>query len=77
VTTHSPFFLNVMRPEEVRVLYRDERGYTNAVRASDVNGIAQFMEEGAQMGHLWIEGHLGVGDPLVRQGEPPRSRKAQ
>lgn len=28
VTTHSPFFLDALRPGEVRVLWRDEWGYT-------------------------------------------------
>jgi len=76
VTTHSPFFLNGLRPDEVRVLYRDERGYTRAVRAADVRGIPEFIDEGASLGHLWSEGHLGVGDPLTDAGGPtqPPSR---
>ncbi|MCP4656051.1 MAG: AAA family ATPase [bacterium] len=70
VTTHSPFFLNSVRPEEVRVLYRDEKGYTRAVRASDIQGIPEFVDAGASMGHLWLEGRFGVGDPLVDAGAP-------
>jgi predicted ATPase len=69
-TTHSPFFLNGLRPEEVRVLYRDAQGFTQVIRASDIRGIPEFIGAGAQLGHLWIEGHLGVGDPLVRSGAP-------
>jgi len=72
VTTHSPFFLNGLRPEEVRVLYRDDKGYTQAKRASDLNGIPEFMEAGASLGHLWTEGRFGIGDPLVDQGAPSR-----
>ena len=70
VTTHSPFFLNALRPDEVRVLYRDEQGYTQAVLASEIEGISEFISEGALLGHLWLEGHFGVGDPLVNQGSP-------
>jgi predicted ATPase len=70
VTTHSPFFLNGLRPKEVRVLWRDEQGYTQAQRAVDLPGVPQFVEQGALLGHLWMEGHLGVGDPLVNQGAP-------
>lgn len=70
VTTHSPFFLNALRPEEVRVLYRDEQGFTNAVRASDIKGVPEFLAAGASLGHLWLEGRFGVGDPLVRSGGP-------
>ena len=70
VTTHSPFFLNEMRPEEVRVLYRDDDGYTRAVQASTIQGVSEFVQAGASMGHLWLEGHFGLGDPLVNAGAP-------
>ena len=70
VTTHSPFFLNSAMPEEVRILYRDDHGYTQARRAGDIQGIQEFVREGASMGHLWLEGHFGVGDPLVNAGAP-------
>jgi predicted ATPase len=73
VTTHSPFFLNLMRPDEVRVLYRNEKGFTEAVRAADIQGVPEFIEAGALLGHLWVEGHLGVGDPLVNSGAPRRT----
>lgn len=72
VTTHSPFFLNALRAEEVRVLWRDESGYTQAMRASELPGVSEFMEQGALLGHLWMEGQLGAGDPLVNQGAPSR-----
>lgn len=72
VTTHSPFFLNATQPDEVRVLWRNEKGYTETDRVSDLSGVKSFVEQGAQLGHLWMEGHLGVGDPLVKQGGPTR-----
>jgi predicted ATPase len=73
VTTHSPFFVNGLRPEELWVLYRDEEGYTQARRASEMKGIKEFMEEGALLGHLWVEGYFEVGDPLT---ESRRSAKS-
>jgi len=72
VTTHSPFFINALRAEEVRVLYRDERGHAKVVRTSDLPGIPEFMAAGASLGHLWLENHLGVGDPLVNAGAPQK-----
>ena len=72
VTTHSPFFLNGIRPEEVRVIYRDEEGYSHVRRAADVQGIPEFVEAGASMGHLWLEGRFGLGDPLVNAGAPTK-----
>ena len=70
VTTHSPFFLNALRPEEVWVLYRDGLGHTRNVPLVDAPGVLAFVEEGAELGWLWTEGYFGVGDPLRSQGEP-------
>ncbi|MCJ1883834.1 AAA family ATPase [Pseudomonas sp. LA21] len=77
ITTHSPFLLNAMRPEEVRILYRDEEGFTQAVRASDIQGVKESLKNGASLGYLWIEGSFGMGDPLTNHGapKPPRKRK--
>lgn len=77
ITSHSPFLLNAMRPEEVRVLYRDEQGFTQALRACDIEGIPEFMRAGASLGYLWMEGHFGVGDPLVNQGAPRSNKKGR
>lgn len=75
VTTHSPFFLNAMKPAEVRVLYRDAHGYTQAVTTSTIPGISEHIADGAQLGHLWMEGRFDVGDPLVRGGRPGGRRR--
>ena len=79
VTTHSPFFLDGLRPEEVRVLWRDDAGHTQTRRAADLSGVQDFMDEGASLGDLWMEGQFGVGDPLVAHGAPTRGfeRRAQ
>ena len=74
VTTHSPFFLNPMRSKEVRVLWRDSEGYTQVQRVSEIEGVDEFLQEGATLGDLWMEGQFGIGDPLVNQGEPSRRR---
>lgn len=70
VTTHSPFFLDALRPDEVRVLWRDESGYTRCQAMSGNSKVMAFMDAGAQLGDLWMEGHFGVGDPLTRGGMP-------
>ena len=70
VTTHSPFFINSLGPDEVRILWRDEQGHTQAQPLSALRGVAEFVEQGAQLGSLWMEGHFGVGDPLTAHGAP-------
>ena len=70
VTTHSPFFLGALRPEEVRVLWRDQEGHTRTRRVDEVPGVSEFVEAGATLGDLWMEGHFRAGDPLTNQGTP-------
>ncbi|RJP18932.1 MAG: ATPase [Deltaproteobacteria bacterium] len=69
VTTHSPYFVDGIRPEELRVLYRTVDGFTRCVRASDMKGVRGFMEAGATLGNLWMEGHFEVGDPMINAGD--------
>ncbi len=70
VTTHSPFFLDALRPREVRVLWRDDSGYTKCHALSQNDRVKAFLDAGAQLGDLWMEGQFGVGDPLSRGGMP-------
>ncbi len=70
VTTHSPFFLDAVRPNEVHVLWRDDCGYTRSQSLNHNRRIMAFMNAGANLGDLWMEGHFGVGDPLKEGGMP-------
>lgn len=76
VTTHSPYFVNGLRAEEVWVLYRDEQGFTVCKRASEMLGINDFLDAGAKLGQLWMEGFFEFGDPLTNAGGPRRGRNA-
>ena len=64
VTTHSPIFVNSLTPEQLFVLSRDDQGFTQAIRASEMPGIHEFVDEGALLGDLWMEGYFTIGDPL-------------
>ena len=70
VTTHSPFFVNALQPKQVWVLYRDERGFTQAKRTSDMRGITDFINHGALLGELWMEDYFDAGNPLKNSGMP-------
>ena len=65
VTTHSPSFVNALAPEEVWVVFRDESGFTQASRTSEMTGIRPLVEEGGKLGDLWMEGYFEAGDPLL------------
>ena len=65
VTTHSPFFVDGLKPEEVWVLYRDENGFTQAKRTSAMQGVKEFIQNGALLGQLWMEDYFDVGNPSI------------
>lgn len=73
VTSHSPFFVNALRPAEVRVLWRGEDGYTRAVSAADMQAVVAQAQHGGKLGHLWMEGFFDAGDPLTNAGAPTAS----
>jgi predicted ATPase len=70
VTTHSPHLVDGARPEDLWMLYRAEDGFARTVRASDVPRLRAMTEAGGLLGDLWMEGFIGVGDPLTREGRP-------
>jgi len=70
VTTHSPYFADALRPQELWALYRGEDGFTRNARAADLPQLAAMAEAGGLLGDLWMEGYFGLGDPLVRSGRP-------
>ncbi|WP_246844506.1 AAA family ATPase [Hydrocoleum sp. CS-953] len=74
VTTHSPFFIDGIRPQELWVLYRNEDGYTQAKRTDEMLGIQEFIEEGASLGNLWMEDYFEFGNPLKNQGAPRKNQ---
>ena len=76
ITTHSPHFVNELSAEEVWVLYRDKQGFTVCKRTSEMLGINDFLDAGAKLGQLWMEGYFEVGDPLTNAGGPKRGGNA-
>ncbi|HEX8276893.1 MAG TPA: AAA family ATPase [Longimicrobiaceae bacterium] len=63
VTTHSPYFVDALRPEEVWILGKDEHGFSNVVRAADVPSVRELYAEGIPLGSLWYSNHFGRGNP--------------
>ncbi len=40
-----------------------------------MQGISNFLENGALLGQLWTEGFFEVGDPLINSGGPKQSKQ--
>ena len=77
VTTHSPFFINALDAKQVWALRRNDAGYTEAFRASDMNGIREQLDAGAKLGSSSRAVVSGMRDrsvglaPLVHRPEWP------
>lgn len=65
VATHSPYFVDALRPDEVWMTYRGADGFTRVRRAADVPRLVSMVESGGSLGDLWTEGYFDQGDPLA------------
>ena len=77
VSTHSPCFLDALDPGEVRVLWRNEHGYTRCHALNGNAKIKALVDRGAQLGDLWMGGEFGVGDPLTGGGRSMPARESR
>lgn len=59
VTTHSPFFVNSLEPEDVWVLKKEKDGFSTAKRASDYQFVKELAAEGVEVGDLWYDKYFG------------------
>lgn len=59
ITTHSPFFVNSLSPEEVWVLEKKEDGFSIVTRASEFKHVKQLCESDIELGDLWYSDYFG------------------
>ena len=58
VTTHQPYFVDALEPEEVWVLEKGENGFAKIRRASEDPLINNLVSEGLPLGGLWYSDYL-------------------
>ena len=58
VTTHQPYFVDALSPEETWVLEKQEDGFSTIRRASDDPIVRAMVEEGLPLGSLWYSDYL-------------------
>ena len=58
VTTHQPYFVNALAPEEIWILEKGEDGFSTIRRASDDKIVKSMVEEGLPLGGLWYSNYL-------------------
>lgn len=60
ITTHSPYFVDALAPDDVWVLEKQPDGASSLRRAGDIAGVRPLYEEGLPLGGLWYSRHLGT-----------------
>ena len=60
VTTHQPYFVDALSPDETWVLEKQEDGFSTIRRASDDKIVKAMVEEGLPLGGLWYSDYLDV-----------------
>jgi len=58
VTTHQPYFVDALEPQEVWILEKGEDGFSTIRRASDDPIVNNMVEEGLPLGSLWYSDYL-------------------
>ena len=58
VTTHQPYFVDALTPEETWILEKGDDGFSTIRRASENPEIVHFVEEGLTLGSLWYSDYL-------------------
>ena len=59
VTTHSPFFVNALNPDNVWVLTKGEDGFSTIKRASEYDFVKNLSEKGVLLGDMWYSKYFG------------------
>ena len=58
VTTHQPYFVDALSPNEVWILEKGADGYSVIRRVSDLEIVKNLVEEGLPLGGLWYSDYL-------------------
>jgi len=58
ITTHQPYLVNALTPEEVWILEKQQDGFSTIERASDNELVKNMVEEGIPLGSLWYSDYL-------------------
>lgn len=58
ITTHQPYFVDALDPNEVWVLEKGDDGFSRVIRASDIQFVQNMVDEGQPLGALWYSDYL-------------------
>ncbi len=63
ITTHQPYFIDALEPNEVWILEKGSDGFSMIRRASDDPIVTNMVEEGLPLGGLWYSDYLDARQP--------------
>jgi len=58
ITTHSPYFVDALPPNQVWLMEKNEEGHATVRRTADIPTISAFIDEGIPLGSLWYSNHF-------------------
>ncbi|MCF7669705.1 MAG: AAA family ATPase [Verrucomicrobia bacterium] len=58
ITTHQPYFVDALSPEEVWILEKGDDGFSTIKRASENQTVKNMVDEGLPLGGLWYSDYL-------------------
>ena len=59
VTTHSPYFVDALKPEQVWLIEKGSDGFSKVTRTADIQTVKAMIDEGIPLGSLWYSQHFG------------------
>ncbi|MBF0133804.1 MAG: AAA family ATPase [Magnetococcales bacterium] len=58
ITTHQPYFIDALNPDEVWVLEKGLDGFSQIIRTSEIPLVREMVHEGLPLGGLWYSDYL-------------------
>jgi predicted ATPase len=58
ITTHQPYFIDALKPDEVWILEKQDDGFSRISRASDNEIVRNLVTEGLPLGGLWYSDYI-------------------
>jgi len=62
VTTHLPYFVDALQPEQVWIMRKDEHGHSVPIRVADIPSVKELSAQGIPLGAQWYSRQFELSD---------------
>ena len=66
ITTHQPYFVDALEPDEVWILEKGPDGLSQIHRASESDVVRNMVNEGLPLGGIWYSDYLAVDGKVTQ-----------